>query len=281
MASTSDSRMVERFDGTNVRMQMFLLEKDLLKLVDGTEVRPITTTNQPSWDARDGRASLQILSLSKLKTSKEAWDALVDVYETNMITTKMYLQKTFYSMKMSEEESIVDHINNFCSLVEQLATAGVAISDGDSAIALLETLPESYEGLVVSLRTKTTLSLQTVIGVLLQEEVNLKNVCWKNNVRKTDAFYTSKKKFEKQFQKKVYPSKVTENKQTTSSKKGKRFFCKKPGHHINECKKRLFSEQNEEKQANSVINTKLFTVVSQLKILQVICGIFTQGQRNI
>ncbi len=45
---------------------------------------------------------------------------------------------------MSKEDSIVEHVNNFKSMVEQLATIGATLSDDDSALALLGTLHESY-----------------------------------------------------------------------------------------------------------------------------------------
>lgn len=150
----SESRLVDKFDGTNfhlwkVRMQMYLLDKDLWRIVDGSETRPTTIAEQPDWDKRDGKARAnillhlkdsQLLLVNSLKTSKEMWDGLCNMFETKHATTKMYLNQKIYSMKMSEEDSVADHVNNFKSMIEQLATAGVTLSNEDSAVALLGTL---------------------------------------------------------------------------------------------------------------------------------------------
>jgi hypothetical protein len=78
----------------------------------------------------------------------------------------MLPQKCF-KKKLQHEN--VEHVNNFKSMVEQLIIASVTLSDDDSAMALLNTLLESYEGLVVSLSGQNVLILQIVIKLFLQE----------------------------------------------------------------------------------------------------------------
>ncbi len=74
--------------------------------------------------------------------------------------------------KLQHED--VEHVNNFKSMVEQLAIIGVTLSDDDDAVALLSTLLESY-GLIVSLSGKNVLILQIVIKLFLQEEITRKS----------------------------------------------------------------------------------------------------------
>jgi hypothetical protein len=97
-----DSRLVDKFDGTNfhvwkVRMQMYLLDKDLWKIVDGFEMRPIMTQLKIDWDKKNGKAKANILLhlkhcqpllINDLKTSKEMWDGLCGMFETKHATTK-------------------------------------------------------------------------------------------------------------------------------------------------------------------------------------------------
>jgi hypothetical protein len=52
----------------------------------------------------------------------------------------MMPQKCFNFFLQHED---VEHVNNFKSMVEQLATTSVTLSDDDSAMALLSTLHES------------------------------------------------------------------------------------------------------------------------------------------
>lgn len=137
MTEPSTSGVVDRFDGTNfhiwkVRMEMYLTEKDVWKLVDGSEARP--TSNPTDWDKRDGKAracillhlkDTQLLLVNNLKTSKEMWDGLCGMFETKHATSKVFLSQKLYTMKMSKEESVTDHLNNFKSIIERLATIGV------------------------------------------------------------------------------------------------------------------------------------------------------------
>ncbi len=50
------------------------------------------------------------------------------------------LPQQCFKKKLQHEN--VEHVNNFKSMVEQLATASVTLSDDDSAMALLSTLLE-------------------------------------------------------------------------------------------------------------------------------------------
>lgn len=80
---------------------------------------------------------------------------------------------------MSKEDLVTNHVNNFKSMVEQLAIARVMLFDEDSAIVMLGTLPESYEGLIVALNGQSNLTFQmtiTPLVLLLQEEVRQKSL---------------------------------------------------------------------------------------------------------
>lgn len=81
----------------------------------------------------------------------EVWDALTNIYETSHALTKMHYNKQLYTLKISEEDILVNYINIFRTLVDNSPNTSIQISDNDSAIVLLGTLPETYEDLVVSI----------------------------------------------------------------------------------------------------------------------------------
>jgi len=112
----------------------------------------------------------QLSLISKCKIAKEVWDTLNSVYETTHAQTKMYYNKQLYALKMSEEDTMANHINTFRTLIDNLASAGTSINDKDSAIILLGTLPKSYKGLV-SISSQSNETLESVTGLLLQEEI--------------------------------------------------------------------------------------------------------------
>jgi len=121
---------------------------------------------------------------------------------------------------------------------------------------LLSTLSESYEGLVVSLSEQTTLTLQTLVGLLLHEEVRSKSLGKASNSEKPRVLFTYKKRF-KSFPKMKYESKEYKK---IPKKVGKCFYCQKPSHHIRDCRKRIANEGR--KQINNVIDSPSLFVAS-------------------
>jgi len=198
---------------------------------------------------------LSVLLVNSLKTSKEVWNGLCGMFETKHATTKVFLNQKLYSMKISEEESIVDHLNNFKSIIERLATVGVAISNEDSVVALLSTLPESYDGRVF-LSGQTILTLQIVVDLLLYEEVRSKSIGRASNLEKPIALFIHKKQFET-FSKKKYESREPQN---FPKKVEKCFYCQKLDHHIKDCRKRIAKKRR--KQVNNVIDSPLLFILS-------------------
>jgi hypothetical protein len=52
-----------------VKMQMYIFDKDLWKVVDGFEIRPMTPKLQVDWDKKDNKAKANIfLTFSCYKT---------------------------------------------------------------------------------------------------------------------------------------------------------------------------------------------------------------------
>ncbi|KAH9295618.1 hypothetical protein KI387_039206, partial [Taxus chinensis] len=148
-------RMVERFDGVGfnlwkLRMKMLLLNKDLLNIVEGTEIKPTQDADLISkWESKEGRArSCILLSLS---------------------------DNVLLHLKMQETQKISDFTNQFKSLKNQLAACGSVIAEEDVVMSLLGSFPESYSGLVVALSTQSNLDLTKVIAALLQEEIRRKD----------------------------------------------------------------------------------------------------------
>ena len=59
---------------------------------------------------------------------------------------------------------MVDHLNSFNTMVSQLVSVEIKISDEDKCISLLCSLPDSWDSLVVSIGSNTTtLSFDDVV----------------------------------------------------------------------------------------------------------------------
>ena len=74
---------------------------------------------------------------------------------------------------MKEGSKIAEYLNVFNTLICQLSDIEVKIQEEDKAITLLCSMPESWNHFVTSISVSTTDSLkfESVVGVLLSEEV--------------------------------------------------------------------------------------------------------------
>ena len=135
---------------------------------------------------------------------------------------------------MEDENDMLAHINKVKALADQFNGADVAIFDGDIVMTLLESLPPSYESLIVAMETRPIqeLTLDYVTSRLLHELSRRKeNESRGDNV----VFY------------------VKQSKGGSSGSTSERvcFYCGKKGHIAKYC----FKKKNNEKE--SANNTKV------------------------
>jgi hypothetical protein len=78
-------------------------------------------------------------------------------------------------MKMSEGGSVVDHLNEFNMVTNQLSYVKVDFDDEVRDLLILCSLPESWNNLVMvvsnSVSGSNTLKFDDVVGVILSEEM--------------------------------------------------------------------------------------------------------------
>jgi len=85
----------------------------------------------------------------------------------------LYLKTKFFSFKMVESQMLQDHIDSFNKLCLDLENIDIKYDDGDKdkALALLHSLPKSYETFVDILKHgRDKLALDDVIGALNAKE---------------------------------------------------------------------------------------------------------------
>jgi hypothetical protein len=57
-------------------------------------------------------------------------------------------------MKMQESDDLLQHMNKVKTLMDQLKALDVAVTEGDIVMTILESLPSSFENLIVAMETK-------------------------------------------------------------------------------------------------------------------------------
>ncbi|KAA8515916.1 hypothetical protein F0562_019095 [Nyssa sinensis] len=105
------------------------------------------------------------------------WKKLEARYEQKTATNKAFLIRKLVNMKFKKGGSITDHLNEFQSVVNQLATMKMVIEDELQALLLLSSLPDSWETLVVTMSNFAPdgkLSMGQVSSSLFNEETRRK-----------------------------------------------------------------------------------------------------------
>ena len=90
-------------------------------------------------------------NVAKEKKTMGMMQALVDMYEKPSANNKVYLMKKLFNLKMSESGSLVEHLNIFNTIVNQLVSMGIKFDDEICTLILLVSLPNSWEPMKVTI----------------------------------------------------------------------------------------------------------------------------------
>jgi hypothetical protein len=110
-------------------------------------------------------------------TTKDLWEKLGKLYQSKSLVNKLFLRKKLYNLRMRDGDSVAEHLNDFNTVVSQLVSVDIKISDEDKCINLLCSLPDLWDILVVAIGSNTTsLKFEEVVSSLLSEEMRQKNM---------------------------------------------------------------------------------------------------------
>ena len=65
------------------------------------------------------------------------------MYEKPSANNKVYLMKKLFDLKKEESNPVVQHLNEFNTITNQLSTVGIEFDDEVHALILLASLPNS------------------------------------------------------------------------------------------------------------------------------------------
>ncbi|KAG6418890.1 hypothetical protein SASPL_121096 [Salvia splendens] len=149
-------------------------------------VKPADMTDD-KWNEVDGNAIANLhlaladgvlSSVAEKKTSKEIWDTLTKLYEAKSMHNKIFLKRRLYTLRMAESTTVTDHINTLNTMFSQLTTLSHTIQEAERAELLLQSLPDSYDQLVINLTNNLVpdqLIFDNVAASVLEEESRRKN----------------------------------------------------------------------------------------------------------
>ena len=113
-------------------MEDYLYQKDLyLPLSENT--KNLTSMTDTKWDILDRKALGTIrlclvtsvaFNISKEMTTKGLMKALAKLCEKPLASSKVFLLKRLFNMKMSKGGFVTDHLNEFNTVMSQLSFVG-------------------------------------------------------------------------------------------------------------------------------------------------------------
>ncbi|KAH9682249.1 hypothetical protein KPL71_027276 [Citrus sinensis] len=179
---------IEKFNGNNfslwkMKMKAVLRKNNCLAAIGE---RPMEITDD-KWNEIDGDpitdlhltlADGVLSSVAEKNTAKEIWDTLTKLYETKSLRNKIFLKRKLYTLRMAESTMVTDHINTLKTLFSQLTTLGHNIEENERAELLLQSLPDSYDQLIINLTNNNpvdSLVFDNVAASVLNEESRRKN----------------------------------------------------------------------------------------------------------
>ena len=118
-----------------------------------------------------------LLNVSGEATTKALWDKLGTLYQSKSLVDKLFLRKKLYNLRMKDGDSVTEHLNAFNTVVSQLLSVYIKISDEDKCISFLCSLPDSWDSLVIAIGSNATaLQFDKIVSSLLIEEMRWKNM---------------------------------------------------------------------------------------------------------
>jgi hypothetical protein len=110
--------------------------------------------------------------VSKEAIAKDLWEKLGKLYQSKSLVNKLFLRKKLYNLRMRDGDSVTEHLNAFNTVVSQLVSVEIKISNEDKCISLLCSLPDLWDSLVVAISSNTTsLKFEEVVSSLLSEKM--------------------------------------------------------------------------------------------------------------
>jgi DNA (cytosine-5)-methyltransferase 1 len=166
--------------------------------------RPAEITDNAKWNEMDGNAIANIhlaltdevlSSVAEKKTAKEIWETLTKLYESKSLHNKIFLKRRLYTLRMVETTAVTDYINIIRTLFSQLTTLGQQIEKSEHAELLLQSLPNSYDQLIINLTNNILIDYLVFdddAAAILEEVNRRKNKGDKNSSNQAEALLVSR-----------------------------------------------------------------------------------------
>ena len=105
--------------------------------------------------------------------------ALSGMYEKPSGNNKVHLMKKLFNLKMTENASIAQHLNEFNTITNQLSSIEIDFDDEIYVLIILAFLPNSWEAMRIAVNNSTgkeKLKYNDIRDLILAEEIHKRDV---------------------------------------------------------------------------------------------------------
>ncbi|CAN8067511.1 unnamed protein product [Agarophyton chilense] len=171
----------------------------------------------------------QMIHVVDCSSSREAWKKLRAIYAEPSVANRMRLYKKLLMLHLGDADDVRMHVHDMARTRSRLRSVGVKIDDTLYKLALLRSLTSRFDSLVVALETQIdALSIEDLHARIYREELRQKKMV-ENEAKALRVQFDG-------------PTKRQNEKSKIAC-----FYCKKKGHKISECRKRMKDESSSSK----------------------------------
>uniref|UniRef100_A0A7N2MUY1 Retrovirus-related Pol polyprotein from transposon TNT 1-94 n=1 Tax=Quercus lobata TaxID=97700 RepID=A0A7N2MUY1_QUELO len=257
---------IEKFDGTDFaywRMQIedYLYGRKLHLPLLGTKPEAMKAEE---WALLD-RQVLGVIRLTlsrsvahnvvKEKTTADLMKALSGMYEKPSANNKVHLMKKLFNLKMAENASVAQHLNEFNTITNQLSSVEIDFDDEIRALIILASLPNSWEAMRMAVSNSTgkeKLKYNDIRDLILAEEIRRRDAGESSGSGSALNLETRGRGNNRNSNRGRSKSRNS-NRNRSKSRSGQQvqcWNCGKTGHFRNQCKSP--KKKNEDDSANAV-----------------------------
>ena len=166
----------------------------------------------------------------------QLWKKLDSTFARQTGVNKASLMRRLVKLQYKDGRSVVEHLNDFQGITNQLKGVGITLDDEVLALLLLSSLPDSWETLFMSLSNSTPkLSMEIVKNSILNEEARRKDLSFSSH---SDANIVENRGRYKARDSQNYERSKSRGRSKSRTRKSLTcYYCKKDGHKKTECRK--------------------------------------------